>query len=186
MPSHFKQAVEFLNDGYFPPYIGEEMEEVIRGSDGTVDGGLRLKKVFVEPTQWGDDAKVSRIICERLATKTLVSFRVKSLYLSLGPSNLSVDVIPPAAGGNGGSLFERLEESVNKTNLLSPMMWAAGASMVFVVKVDEAIVGSEAMRRFRDHIDGHNKHVVRLGEKTLRVDGGKQFRVFAFQVSSSI
>ena len=58
--------------------------------------------------------------------------------------------------------------------------------MVFVVKVDEAIVGSKAMRRFRDHIDGHNKHVVRLGEKILQVDGGKQqFRVFAFQVIKS-
>ena len=181
-----KQAVEFVNDGYFPPYIGEEMEEVIRAAGGKADGGLKLKKVLIEPTEGGEDARVSRIICERIPTKKLVSFRVKSLYLSLGPSNLSVDVIPPSInkGGNGGNLLEKVEESVNKTNLLNPMMWAAGASMVFVVKVDEAIVGSEAMRRFRDHIDGHNKHVVRLGEKTLRVDGGKEFRLFAFQATS--
>ena len=67
------------------------------------------------------------------------------------------------------------------------MMWAAGASVVFIIKVDEAIVGVEEMRRFRDHIDGHNKQVVRLGEKILRVedeDQEKTFRIFVLQATS--
>ena len=61
-------------------------------------------------------------------------------------------------------------------------MWAAGASVAFLVKVDETIIKPGAMRRFRDHLCGRNKHLVRLGEKRLLVDG-KALRVFAMQVS---
>ena len=100
---------------------------------------------------------------------------------------MDVNVIPPTTSGeNQGSRLDKLRDSMQSKNLLKPMMWAAGASMVFVVKVDEAVVGTEKMRRFRDHIDGHNKHVVRLGEKIMEVDDGKQYRVFAFQVRRRI
>ena len=100
---------------------------------------------------------------------------------------MDVNVIPPTISGeNQGSRLDKLRDSMQSKNLLKPMMWAAGASMVFVVKVDEAVVGTEKMRRFRDHIDGHNKHVVRLGEKIMEVDDGKQYRVFAFQVRRRI
>ena len=187
---HFKfipvQAVDFVNDGYFPPYIGEEFESLIKENKGKVNSGLKLRKILVEPTRCGEDAKVSRVVCEKTDTNELVSYRVKSLYLSLGPSNLAVNVIPPKMD-NGIGVLDRLGQTLlgnRETNLLNPMMWAAGASMVFMVKVDEDVVGVEEMRRFRDHIDGHNKHVVRLGEKLLRVDGEKTYRVFAFQVKA--
>ena len=174
-----------MNDGYFPPYMGEEFESLIQASNGQVHGGLKLRKIFVTPTADGRDARVSRVIAERLADRQLLSIPVKSLHLSLGPSNMAVNVVPPKGQGATDGLFRRLFGPADSpTNLLQPMMWAAGASMVFLVKVDEQAVQPDQMRKFRDHIDGHNKHVVRLGEKRLVVDGQKAYRVFAFQVNT--
>ena len=176
--------MDFVNDGYFPPYMGEEFESLIQASKGQVHSGLKLRKVFVAPTEDGLDVKVSRVIAQRISDHQLLSFPVKSLHLSLGPSNMAVNVIPPKTLGAAGGFFRRLfgASADSPTNLLQPMMWAAGASMVFLVKVDEDAVQPDKMRKFRDHIDGHNKHVVRLGEKRLVVDGQKAYRVFAFQV----
>ena len=65
-------------------------------------------------------------------------------------------------------------------NLLQHVMWAAGSSFVFLVKIDKSKVDSKAITKFRDHIDAHNKHIVCLGEKTLFVDA-KEFLVFSMQ-----
>ena len=62
------------------------------------------------------------------------------------------------------------------------MMWAAASSIVFLVKVDRSKIGESTIAKFRDHIDGYNKHIVRLGEKELVVDG-KQFYVFCMQAT---
>ena len=67
-------------------------------------------------------------------------------------------------------------------NLLQHMMWAAGSSIVFMVKIDRSLVADASIAKFRDHIDAHNKHIVRLGEKELVVDG-KRFSVFCMQAS---
>ena len=65
-------------------------------------------------------------------------------------------------------------------NLLKHVMWAAGASFVFLVKIDHGKVDKRVITKFRDHIDAHNKHIVCLGEKTLFVDG-KEFSIFSMQ-----
>ena len=131
-----------------------------------------------------EDIKVSRDLCENLSTGKLVSVKTKSLFLSLGPSVTSINVVGPERKKSsflyrfpGLAKFQN-----NRENILDKIMWAAGASVAFLVKVDETIIKPGAMRRFRDHLCGRNKHLVRLGEKRLLVDG-KALRVFAMQVS---
>ena len=76
---------------------------------------------------------------------------VKSLYLSLGPSMRSMKVLTPhGARPDSG-------------NLMNHIMWAAGSSVVFMVKIDKGMVAESTIAKFRDHIDAHNKHIVRLG-----------------------
>ena len=67
-------------------------------------------------------------------------------------------------------------------NLLHHIMWASGASFVFLVKIDRSKVDEFAITKFRDHIDAHNKHIVRLGEKEVLVDR-KQYSVFCMQAT---
>ena len=95
---------------------------------------------------------------------------VKSLYLSLGPSMRSMKVVNPQ------------NPSQLSGNLLQHIMWAAGSSIVFMVKIDKSLVDNASIAKFRDHIDAHNKHIVRLGEKDLHVDG-KEFSVFCMQTT---
>ena len=54
------------------------------------------------------------------------------------------------------------------------------ASIVFMVRVDCSKVPDEGLRCFRDHIDGHNKHIIRLGEKDVYF-GEKKYRYFVMQ-----
>ena len=82
---------------------------------------------------------------------------VKSLYLSLGPSMRTMKVVNP---GN---------PTKQSGNLLHRIMWASGFSIVFLVKIDRSKVPEFTITKFRDHIDAHNKHIVRLGEKELLV-----------------
>jgi len=51
-----------------------------------------------------------------------------------------------------------------------------------MVKVDPEKVPLEHLTKFRDHVDAHNKHIVRLMEKTVTVNG-KSFLVFALQAT---
>ena len=37
--------------------------------------------------------------------------------------------------------------------------------------------------KFRDHLNGHNKHVVRLAEKELTTTSGKKYLLFALQLT---
>ena len=67
-------------------------------------------------------------------------------------------------------------------NLMQKMMWASASSIVFMVRVDCTKVGDKGMRCFRDYIDGHNKHIIRLAEKDVYV-GEKRYKYFAMQES---
>ena len=51
---------------------------------------------------------------------------------------------------------------------------------MFLVRVDCSKVPEKGLRCFRDHIDGHNKHIIRLGEKDVHI-GGKKYKYFAMQ-----
>ena len=62
------------------------------------------------------------------------------------------------------------------------VMWASGSSIVFMVKIDKSKVASSTIANFRDHIDAHNKHIVRLGERELVADG-KHFSLFCMQTT---
>ena len=95
---------------------------------------------------------------------------VKSLYLSLGPSMRTMKVLTPNNARQDSG------------NLLHHVMWASGSSIVFLVKIDKSKVPNSTIAKFRDHIDAHNKHIVRLGEKELDVDG-KSFSVFCMQTT---
>ena len=48
-------------------------------------------------------------------------------------------------------------------NLIGKIMWASASSIVFMVRADMTIVKESHLRCLRDHIDGHNKHIVRYG-----------------------
>ena len=61
-------------------------------------------------------------------------------------------------------------------------MWAAGSSIVFMVRVDNSLVPDEKLARFRDYIDGHNKHIIRLGEKSVTIES-KKFTYFVMQTT---
>ena len=65
---------------------------------------------------------------------------------------------------------------------MQKMMWASASSMVFMVRVDLDKVDERGMRCFRDYIDGHNKHIIRLAEKDVRV-GDKRYKYFAMQTT---
>jgi len=67
-------------------------------------------------------------------------------------------------------------------NMLNKMMLAAGSSMVFMVRVEKAKVADDRLRRFRDYIDGHNKHIIRLGEKDVTI-GDKTYTYFVMQTT---
>lgn len=93
---------------------------------------------------------------------------VKSLYLSLGPSMRVMKVV---------------HNNKESGNILKHIMWAAGSSIVFLVKIDKSKVADSNIAKFRDHIDAHNKHVVRLAEKELLVDE-KSYSVFCMQATA--
>ena len=69
-----------------------------------------------------------------------------------------------------------------KKNLLQHMMWASGSSIILMVKIDKEKVAEHKMVKFRDHIDAHNKHLVRLAEREI-VCGGRRFQMFALQTT---
>jgi len=164
-----KQALEFPQDGYIPPYVDNMLEEMIHKEGGKVEGNLKLKKILVAPAGW-NDTRVSKVVFESGATGAEKEVLVKSLYMSLGPSMRSMKVLTP------NSLF------ADSGNLLNHIMWASGSSIVFMVKIDKTMVAENQIAKFRDHIDAHNKHIVRLGEKELIVDG-KSYTVFCMQTT---
>ena len=162
------------------------LEEMVDVSGGRTEGGLRLKKILVAPVGW-NDTRVSQVITSYLISCTLIidiykvvfeeintgaerMIPVKSLYLSLGPSMQNLKVLTPH------------KASPDSGNLLNHTMWAAGSSIVFIVKIDKSKVGDSTIAKFRDHIDAHNKHIVRLGERDLQVDG-RLFSVFCMQTT---
>ena len=67
-------------------------------------------------------------------------------------------------------------------NILHDMIWASGASIVFLVKLDMAKVSECSLKKFRDHIDAGNNHIIRLAERELETDN-KVFRIFCMQTT---
>ena len=57
--------------------------------------------------------------------------------------------------------------------VLPQVMWASGCTSVLMVKVDKEKVPAENFAKFRDHVDAHNKHIVRLAEKEVTSHGKK-------------
>ena len=160
------QTVEFPHDGYIPPYVDGMLEDLVTGEGGDVKSGLRLRKILVAHRD--DDIHVTRAEFENLKTGTTESVAIRSLYLSLGPSMRTLNLV--SAGTNV------------KKNLLEHMMWASGSSIVLMVKVDKEKVAKHKMVKFRDHIDAHNKHVVRLAEREV-VNGDRKYQIFALQAT---
>jgi len=81
------------------------------------------------------------------------------------------------------SMMQYLSSRIGSgVNMLNKMMLASGSSMVFMVRVDKAAVQDERLRRFRDYIDGHNKHIIRLGEKDVTI-GDKTYTYFVMQTT---
>ena len=77
---------EFPYDGYFPPYMDQELEKKVKQSGGTVNGNMLLKKILVAPTGSNGDCEVTRIVWENSKDGKETETPVNELFLSLGPS----------------------------------------------------------------------------------------------------
>merc|ERR1711881_827765 len=136
---------------------------MIRDGKGKVLKTARLDKIYV--VQDGDDCRVSRVVLiNDDGSEECVPTR--SLQISLGPSMRRLQV----KDGDG---------EIVESNMLKKMMWASGSSNILMVKVDPSKVPSEHLTKFRDHVDAHNKHIVRLGEKNVVIGGKKIYHVCA-------
>jgi len=178
--AHVKQAAIFPKDGVFPPYLDQALEDIVTDNGGNVLDHMQLKKILVKPKEaanGAEDIQVSKILWENTQNGEQYITPINSLYLSLGPSMKSLTVnLPPHLE----SLGTKLQSSFGGANLMGQMMWASAASIVFLVRVDCSKVPEKGLRCFRDHIDGHNKHIIRLGEKDVHM-GGKKYKYFAMQ-----
>merc|ERR550525_845727 len=67
-------------------------------------------------------------------------------------------------------------------NIMQHMMWASGSSIVMIIKADKEKVAEWKMMKFRDHIDAHNKHLVRLAEREV-TSNGKKYQMFCVQTT---
>ena len=163
---------------------------------------MQLKTILVKPTPNEDDVKVTRILWENLKTGELQSTSVNSLYLSLGPSMKSMQInVPPEML----PMMTKIQNMLGFGNMIGQIMWASAgesnfsvstyssvfseskyflkhylASIVFMVRVDTSKVPEEGLRCLRDHIDGHNKHIIRLAEKDVQY-GDKAYKYFVMQ-----
>ena len=202
------EGLEFPNDGYITPFSDQVMENMIENAGGNISDVMKLEKILVAPTEDGD-CKATKIVWRHRTDNKLYSTPVKSLYLSLGPSMNNLRVIQPNYSMSK-HFFDVIKaklgssETVDKTILYSPtfasliqhagnilqenknlmekIMHAAGASISILVKVDKSLVPESKMARFRDHIDSHNKHIVRLAEKEVMFDG-KPYQFFVLQTT---
>jgi len=165
--SFVKQVLEFPRDGYIPPYVDGMIEDMIVRRGGSHLTSAKLTKIYVAPTN-DDDCRVTRIVLRDDNGRDL-TLPVRSLFLSLGPSMRSLQI----QDENG---------IIKENNLLETMMHASGLSSILMIKVDPEKISPEGITKFRDHIDAHNKHIVRLMEKTVTVSG-KSFLMFAMQAT---
>ncbi|ESO92648.1 hypothetical protein LOTGIDRAFT_233083 [Lottia gigantea] len=196
-PNFVPKAAAFSNDGYLPPYIGTDMLKMIRDEGGFVNEKLQLLKILVQLEKNGD-VTVTKIVWKHTESGEIKTTPVNTLYLSLGPSMKRLEVCQPSENqlkdilNTSDSIASpnplvpsKISKSLNKIksqNLLKKMMHASGMSIVFIVRVDKAIVPESKMTRFRDHIDGHNKHIVRLSEKQVHI-GEKTYQYFVLQTT---
>lgn len=165
-PSFVRQALEFTQDGYFPPDVDGTLEDAVRLGGGRTLHTMQLEKILVAPTGQ-DDYRVTRIQWRDTSSGESATTPVRTLHLSLGPSVRSMRVVGPSGAG---------------PNIMEPMMWASGVSSVLLVKVDKSVVPPRALTKFRDHIDAHNKHIVRLAEREV-VCGERSYQMFALQAT---
>merc|ERR1719323_113230 len=74
----------------------------------------------------------------------------------------------------------KIQNMLGFGNMIGQIMWASASSIVFMVRVDTSKVPEEGLRCMRDHIDGHNKHIIRLAEKDVQY-GDKTYKYFVMQ-----
>merc|ERR1712212_585114 len=98
--AHVKKAAIFPNDGYFPPYLDEELQKPVSDNGGQVQSNMQLKTILVKPDFDSTDVRVSKIQWEDTTTGSLKETKVNSIYLSLGPSMKSMKVEAPTNGNN--------------------------------------------------------------------------------------
>jgi len=175
--NHVKKAAIFPKDGNFPPYLDEEYENIVIDKGGNVMNNMQLNKILVRPNHNDDDVAVSKIVWKDTQSGEEHSTAINSLYLSLGPSMKSMKVKLPL---QYASLSTKLNGIFGGNNLIGKIMWASASSIVFMVRVDCSLVGDESLRCLRDHIDGHNKHIIRLAEKDVTIRE-KKFKYFVLQ-----
>jgi len=180
-PKFVRQALEFPNDGYIPPYVDGMLEEMVREGGGDTIGNMKLSRILVSPSENGD-VKVTQVVWNNSLTGKECATPVKSLHLSLGPSMRNLKVVVPQNQGNPLTSQVRNWMDRLRPNMMKKIMWASGSSIVFMVKIDKTKIPASKMTKFRDHTDAHNKHVVRLGEKEVIIDG-KPFQFFALQTT---
>lgn len=162
-----KQALEFTQDGYFPTYVDGMLENMVKERGGHIKDNWKLKKILVAK-QGEKDIRITRAVFKNMCTGKEETQSIKSLYLSLGPSMRKLNIIS--------------EYSNKVKNILQHIMWASGSSIVLLVQIDKDKVPDHKMIKFRDHIDAHNKHLVRLGEREVVTDD-KKYQVFALRTT---
>ena len=201
------EGLEFPNDGYIPPYTDGVLENMITNGGGEISSSMKLQKILVSPTDNGD-CKATRIVWKHELDNKQYTTPVNSLFLSLGPSMRKLRVVPPkyslpahlidvvrtqlgdSSSANNtmvypptfASLLRHATNNMQSSNLMQKVMLASGVSASILVKVDKSIVPESHMRKFRDHIDSHNKHIVRLAEKEVLIEG-KPYQFFALQTT---
>ena len=92
---------------------------------------------------------------------------------------LAGSVYPPTVRSFLQHIINSSKSFFSKVNIIPQMVWAAGSISVVLVKIDLDKVGIEKLPKFRDK---HNRHFVRLGEKRVICDDGKQYVCFALQI----
>jgi len=152
----------------------ESFKKTVANNGGQVCPNMQLKTILVKPNSDGKDVRVSKILWKNTETGKLEETKVNSIYLSLGPSMKTMTIENPK-NGNNSLLLQKFAK-----NLIGQMMHASASSIVFMVRVDKSKVKDENLTCLRDHIDGHNKHIVRLAEKDVTI-GNKEYTYFVMQ-----
>ena len=107
---------------------------------------------------------------------------VKGISSNENTTEPGAAIYPPTIRSFLQHVVNKTEAFLSMGNLLPKMIWAAGGTSVLMVKVDLDKVGVDKLPKFRDHLDKHNRHFVRLGEKQVTSTDGKRYVCFALQV----
>ena len=87
------QQSEFPLNGYFPPYVCEELDNLVIRKGGQVRENMRLEKLFVSPSsQDCDDVRVVKAQFKNVENNQTEIVPVNTIYMSLGPSMREMNV----------------------------------------------------------------------------------------------